>query len=90
MTTPPRPPAGPNKPHASRGEKVRLGKSDHFGGVGRGIGEGPGTRTKSIGMWLLVGLIVLFIFMDCIDKANAKKKSFNFESTSQISINEKL
>lgn len=87
MTTPPRPPSGPEKPHASRGEKVRLGKTDQYGGVGRGIGEAPSSKTKIIGMWLLVGLIVLFIFMDCIDKSNAKKKSFNIEPPTEISSN---
>lgn len=74
MTTPPKRP-DMNSPHASRGEKIRNAKSTvGFGGSGTsGIGEAPSSRAKKIVIWFVIAMIVLFIVMDFIDRANAKK-----------------
>ncbi len=87
MNKPP-PPSDPNKPHASRGEKVRTAKTDQFGGVGRGIGEAPNSRIKKFAIWFVIFLIVLFIVIDFVDRENAKKEKngWHYSPTSDLLI----
>ncbi|NQW21669.1 MAG: hypothetical protein HQ477_13265 [Chloroflexi bacterium] len=71
LTTPPTAP-DPNKPHAGRDEKLRNSKTDTYSSVGRGIGEAPNSRMKKISTLLVVFLIILFIIMEFVDRANAQ------------------
>jgi preprotein translocase subunit SecG len=89
MTTPNRPP-NPNRPHASRGEKVRNAKGSFGAGAGaggHGLGDAPNSKLKKFAMWFVVVMIVLFIVMDFVDRANAKKKtSFHYEPSSGLML----
>ncbi|MBT3994967.1 MAG: hypothetical protein HOF01_04130 [Chloroflexi bacterium] len=67
MTTPPRRPPDPSSRRTSRSDKVRNAKSDQYGGVGRGMGDAPNSRMKMIGMWVGIGLLVLFMIFGITD-----------------------
>jgi hypothetical protein len=78
MSTPNRRPERAQPPGRSRGSKIRDSKvtSVGSGGVsgGRGIGEAPNSWLKKFAIGLVVFLIVLFIIIDFVDRANAKKE----------------
>jgi hypothetical protein len=83
--SPPQRPPDLNSPHASRGEKVKNAKgsfSDVSGG--KGYGEIPNSRLKKFGIGFAIFLILLFIFMDLIDRGNAKKRNFHYEPTADV------
>jgi preprotein translocase subunit SecG len=91
MTTPPQKP-DMNSPHASRGEKIRNAKSTvGVGGSGTsGIGEAPSSRAKKILIWFAIAMIVLFIVMDFIDRANVKKEREQRSQTSGLYLDENV
>ena len=91
MTTPPQKP-DMNSPHASRGEKIRNARSTvGVGGSGTsGIGEAPSSRAKKIVIWFVVAMIVLFIVMDFIDRANVKKEREQKSQTSGLHLDENV
>jgi hypothetical protein len=83
-----KPAPDPNKPHAGRSEKLRNARTDTYSSVGRGIGEAPSSRMKKYGFALLVFLIALFIIMDFVDRANAKKEKAGslYQPTADLQI----
>jgi hypothetical protein len=89
MTTPPKKP-GMNRPHASRGEKIRNAKNSvgYAGSGTSGIGEAPSSRAKKIVIWFVIAMIVLFIVMDFIDRANVKKEREQRGQTSGLHLDE--
>lgn len=53
----------------------------------RGIGEAPNSRLKKFAIWFVIAMIVLFIILDFVDRANAKKKnSFHYQPTTDVQI----
>ena len=68
-----RPSSDLNTPQASRDEKIRNAKGESTNTVGYGMGDAPNSRAKKFVFGFVVAMIVLFIVMDFIDRANAKK-----------------
>ena len=86
MTNPPRSP-DPNSPQASRSEKIlnAKGRSERMGATGQS--EVPNSRLKKFGIWFVVAMIVLFIIMDFVDRANRNKKNSQLAPTADMPIN---
>ena len=81
-----RPSSDLNSPQASRDEKIRNAKGESTNTVGYGMGDAPNSRAKKFVIWFVVAMIVLFIVMDFIDRANAKKSktSHHYEPTTDM------
>ncbi len=77
-----------NSPQASRDEKIRNAKGQSTNTVGYGMSDAPNSRAKKFVLGFVVAMIVLFIVMDFIDRANAKKpkNSYHYEPIAGMSI----
>ena len=65
---------------------MRNAKGEGSNISGRGLGETPQSWRFKLGIALVVFLIVLFIVMDFIDRANAKKKNAQLAPTVDMPI----
>ena len=75
MSTP-RPKRDLNSPHAGKSERMRNVKGSYGSteATTSGIGEAPSSRLKKFGIIFVIAMIILFLVMDFIDRANVKKE----------------